>query len=60
LLPEKLRDGYGLKWNRQRERTLALVAGAVRGTLPLVPSVLRIVPNARQAERRAKNQGILE
>jgi uncharacterized protein (DUF2236 family) len=60
LLPEKLRDGYGLKWNRQRERTLALVTGAVRGTLPLVPSVLRIVPNARQAERRAKNQGILE
>lgn len=51
LLPQKLRDGYGLKWNQQRERRLALVAEAVRGLLPLVPSALRIVPNARKSER---------
>ena len=51
LLPEKLRQGYGLSWNRRREKRLALTAGAIRGFLPLVPSTLRIVPHARRAER---------
>ena len=51
LLPEKLRDGYGLEWHRRREKRLSLTAGAIRGLLPLVPSAVRIVPNARNAER---------
>ena len=51
LLPERVRDGYGLKWNRKRDKRLSLAAGAIRRLLPLVPSPLRIVPNARKAER---------
>ncbi|MGH7796347.1 MAG: oxygenase MpaB family protein [Candidatus Binatia bacterium] len=51
MLPEKLRDAYGLKWTGPRAKRLSLAAGAIRGTLPLVPSPLRIVPNARKSER---------
>jgi uncharacterized protein (DUF2236 family) len=51
LLPEKLRDGYGLQWNRRREKRLFLIATAIRLLLPFIPQILRIVPNARRAER---------
>ena len=54
LLPEKLRDAYGLKWHPQREKRLALAAGAIRLFLPWVPSPLRIVPNARKSERAGR------
>jgi uncharacterized protein (DUF2236 family) len=53
LLPPKLRREYGLAWNGRRERILRLVAGSTRAALPLVPSVLRVVPQARAAESRA-------
>ncbi len=53
LLPPKLRREYGLAWNGRRERILRLVAGSTRAALPLVPSVLRVVPQARAAEARA-------
>jgi uncharacterized protein (DUF2236 family) len=53
LLPPKLRREYGLVWNGRRERILRLVAGSTRAALPLVPSVLRVVPQARAAESRA-------
>ena len=51
LLPEKLRDAYGLTWDGPREKRFSLAAGAIRGVLPLVPPRLRIVPNARKSER---------
>ena len=51
LLPEKLREGYRLLWNRRRETRLSLVARAVRLLLPLMPQIVRIVPNARKGER---------
>jgi len=51
LLPEKLRDGYGLEWNGRREEKLLLAAKAIRALLPVVPSPLRIAPNARKSER---------
>lgn len=50
LLPPKLRRAYGLAWNGRRERLLRLVAGSTRAALPLIPSVLRVVPQARAAE----------
>jgi uncharacterized protein (DUF2236 family) len=53
LLPPKLRRAYGLAWNRRREMALRLVAGSTRAALPVVPSVLRVVPHARAAEARA-------
>jgi uncharacterized protein (DUF2236 family) len=56
LLPPKLRREYGLVWNGRRERILRLVAGSTRAALPLVPSVLRVVPQARAAESAPRSQ----
>jgi uncharacterized protein (DUF2236 family) len=54
LLPAKLRDGYGLKWNLRREKKLLLAAKAIRSLLPVLPSLVRIVPRARTSERVSK------
>jgi uncharacterized protein (DUF2236 family) len=51
LLPERLRGGYGVGWNKRNEQTFWLIAKCVRRLLPLVPGSLRIVPNARAAEK---------
>ncbi len=51
LLPEKLRDGYALNWSVRKEKCLVSFAGAVRAALPFVPARIRIVPNARVAEK---------
>jgi len=51
LLPDKLRDGYELKWNKQKEKIFSLLARAIQTSLPLVPTPIRVVPNARVAER---------
>ena len=53
LLPERLRKAYGLDWNERREKKFWLIAKWIRRLLPLVPSPLRIVPNARHAEKTA-------
>jgi uncharacterized protein (DUF2236 family) len=54
LLPERLRNAYGLSWNERREKIFRLVAKAVRYSRPLLPRPLRIVPNARSAEKRLR------
>lgn len=51
LLPEKLRQGYGLKWSARRAKLLARFSRMVRLLLPLIPGAIRIVPNARAAEK---------
>jgi uncharacterized protein (DUF2236 family) len=54
LLPDDLRRGYGLAWNDARERRLRLFGRIVRGFLPRLPAQLRIVPQARRAERESR------
>jgi uncharacterized protein (DUF2236 family) len=51
LLPAKLREGYGLKWSARREKLFRGFSRMVRFLLPLIPAVIRIVPNARAAEK---------
>jgi uncharacterized protein (DUF2236 family) len=51
LLPETLRQAYGLAWNLQREKRFFRVASAIRQLLPFVPQIVRIVPNARTGLR---------
>jgi len=51
LLPEPLRVGYGVCWNRRKEKIFGLIAQLIRRLLPLIPRPLRIVPNARRAEK---------
>lgn len=53
LLPEQLRQGYGLGWNKGREKKFSLAKKGFRRLLPFVPRPLRIVPNARRAEKHA-------
>ena len=60
LLPAALREAYGLAWNPRREKTFKLATLTIRTLLPLVPGPLRIVPQARAAERRARKHGVLE
>jgi len=52
LLPEGLRSPYGLRWNKQREKAFIALAKLFRCLHPLVPKILRIVPNARAAEKK--------
>ena len=52
LLPQGLREAYELKWNERKERKLQFLAALVRGMLPFVPSLVRIVPHARAAQKR--------
>lgn len=59
LLPERLREAYGLRWNKRREQSFRLLAKIIRQFLPLIPAGLRIVPHARAAEKRLKSVGLL-
>jgi uncharacterized protein (DUF2236 family) len=54
LLPPAIRAAYGLRWDGRRERALQILAAATRGSLPLVPRVLRYWAVARRAERRRR------
>lgn len=51
LLPPRLRDAYGLTWNSRKERRLRMLGTLVRSFLPFLPRLLRIVPQARTAEK---------
>jgi len=53
ILPARLREGYGLAWNRARDRALAASSAAARAMVPRLPEVLRRWPHARAALRRA-------
>ena len=52
LLPEPVRDAYGLPWDARRERVLGAVAGAARAAGPLLPDAIRRWPHAREADAR--------
>jgi len=52
LLPERLREGYRIGWDKRKEKAFRLLVNGIRHLRPLVPSPLRVVPNARAAERR--------
>ena len=53
VLPEPIRRGYGISWSPARESGMQRAAGISRRLVPLVPPILRRVPHARRAERRA-------
>jgi uncharacterized protein (DUF2236 family) len=41
LLPPRIREEYGFRWSRSRERALAALALVARRSLPLAPPLLR-------------------
>jgi uncharacterized protein (DUF2236 family) len=52
LLPPRIRDGLGLRWNGATERAFSAASAAVRACVPLLPDRVRRWPHAREAERR--------
>jgi len=58
-LPVTLRQQYGIGWSAARQRGVERMASGVRGVLPVVPGVLRHVPQSRSAERRVRQAGVV-
>jgi uncharacterized protein (DUF2236 family) len=54
LLPPTLRSRYGLGWSPRREQALQVLATLTRVALPVVPACVRVLPQARRAERAAR------
>jgi uncharacterized protein (DUF2236 family) len=52
VMPDPIRRGYGIRWSRRREAGMRRLAAASRRLLPLLPTSIRRVPQARSAERR--------
>jgi uncharacterized protein (DUF2236 family) len=55
LLPEPVRDLYGLPWGPRRQLAWRLVRRSLRETLPFMPEFLRAGRHARRGERRARS-----
>jgi len=60
LLPPSIRQRYGYAWSPARERLLGAAAFLVRRLLPVLPSVVRVVPHARAAERARRKTGAIQ
>lgn len=54
LLPDRLRQEFGLDWGAGHERWSRLLDGAIRAWARVVPRAWRAMPQARAAERRAR------
>jgi uncharacterized protein (DUF2236 family) len=52
VLPEPIRRGYGIPWSPARDAGMRRMAAVSRRAVPLLPAVLRRVPQARRAQRR--------
>ncbi|HVL53316.1 MAG TPA: oxygenase MpaB family protein, partial [Vitreimonas sp.] len=52
LLPETVRDGYGLRWGPLERATATALAAGYRFWRPWFPTELRWMPQARAADRR--------
>jgi uncharacterized protein (DUF2236 family) len=58
LMPERLREGFGLTWSPAKERLLDAIASGIRlGVVPMLPSELRRWPHAREAAARTQGSG---
>jgi uncharacterized protein (DUF2236 family) len=53
MLPERLRAELGLGWGPRRERLLGASQAALRSLVPRLPGLVRDLPPARRAGRRA-------
>ena len=60
LLPPRLRAAYGLAWDVPRRRAFAVIAAAIRGTLPYLLRTWRRWPHARDADRRLAGPALAE
>jgi uncharacterized protein (DUF2236 family) len=56
MLPEPLRDAYGLPWGGLRRRALGATGALTRRLLPVLPDLIRRWPHVRAAERRVASR----
>lgn len=56
LLPEALRKSYGFEWNARRANRYLRAAATIRMLRAALPGPLRVVPNARRAERNDRRK----
>jgi uncharacterized protein (DUF2236 family) len=54
LLPDRIRDAYGIRWDPRTARLAALLGTGVRAWTSVVPADWRSMPPARRAYRRAR------
>jgi uncharacterized protein (DUF2236 family) len=54
LLPARIRDDFGIAWSTRRELLATSLGRAVRAWVRVTPPALRSMPQARQADRRAR------
>jgi uncharacterized protein (DUF2236 family) len=54
LLPQRIREGFGVDWSPRRERLAHLIGSSVKLWVRLVPADWRAMPQARAAGRRAR------
>ncbi len=57
LLPASLRHAYNLPWDERKQKWFNRISACVRTLLPCSPAVLRVVPQARAAEKRLQSAG---
>lgn len=53
LLPERIRDAFGITFGRTRRAAFAAASRTSRSLVPRIPGAVRFVPRARAAARRA-------
>ncbi len=60
LLPQPVREIYGLEWDAKRQRMFDIEARGIRSTYPRLPNTLRVFPITKkmmnQQEKRDKNK----
>lgn len=59
LLPARIRDAYGIRWDARTARLASVVGGGVRAWTSVVPADWRSMPPARRAYRRARRASSL-
>lgn len=57
LLPERIREGFGIHWTPTHQRAAELLGRGVRLWVHTVPADWRAMPQARAAQRRARAAG---
>ena len=58
ILPPRLRDLYGYTWDDHRQTLLDLSAIGARHLMPLLPPLVREMPQARAAWRRVRQMDL--
>ncbi len=56
LLPQPVREIYGLEWNEQYQKIFNAVTLGIRGTYPRLPKTLRVFPITKKMMRQKETQ----